>query len=59
MIDAISKGKELGDAITRPLFFVRWEDYFNVSIEEIRQELNMTGAPEKGRWDWTLEHMRG
>lgn len=59
MLDAVRIGTEMGEKLKQPLFFVKWEDYFHNTIAEIREDLNLVGAPEYGRWDWTLDYMRG
>lgn len=59
MIEAIRIGAEMGDKLKQPLFFVKWEDYFHNTIAEIREDLNLVGAPREGLWDWTLDYMRG
>ncbi|WP_460941459.1 hypothetical protein [Parahaliea aestuarii] len=41
----------------RPLFYERWEDYWDASITEIRQQLGLTEAPKAGEWDWAWEVM--
>jgi ubiquinone biosynthesis protein Coq4 len=59
MLEAIRIGTEMGDKMKKPLFFVKWEDYFHNTIAEIREDLNLVGAPKEGLWDWTLDYMRG
>jgi len=59
MMEAIKVGYEMGDSLKRPLFYVKWEDYFHATPAEIREDLHLQGAPEPGRWDWTLDYMRG
>lgn len=59
MVEAIRIGQEMGDNLKRPLFFVKWEDYFHNTIAEIREDLNIVIAPKDGQWDWTLDYMRG
>jgi len=59
MLEAIRIGTEMGDKMKKPLFFVKWEDYFHNTIAEIREDLNLVSAPKEGLWDWTLDYMRG
>jgi ubiquinone biosynthesis protein Coq4 len=49
----------MGRRLKAPLFYVRWEDYWDCQIAEIQEELGLTGGPAPGAWDWTLEVMRG
>ena len=55
MMEAMTIGIEMGKRVKKPLFYVKWEDYWDWKIEDIREELGIHGAPEPGRWDWILE----
>jgi ubiquinone biosynthesis protein Coq4 len=58
LFDALIVGREMAKGLKRPLFFVRWEDYFGYTIEEIREALNIVGAPASGAWAWAYEEMK-
>jgi ubiquinone biosynthesis protein COQ4 len=58
-LDGLRIGTEMASRIDKPLFYVKWEKYWNVSIAEIREDLNFSGFPPKGIWDWTYEGWRG
>ena len=47
MLEAIRIGHEMGDNLKRPLFYVKWEDYFHNTIAEIREDLNIVVAPSR------------
>ena len=58
MFDAIALGREMARALRRPLFYVKWEDYLGNTIAEIREDLNIVGAPAEGAWAWAYELMK-
>lgn len=60
-LEGIRLGTQMGKQIKKSLRYVRWEEYFDVSIKEIRQELNIDipGLPGKGEWDWVFDAARG
>ena len=43
----------------KPLFMIRWEDYLDWQIADIREEFNFQDGPPEGYWDWTFEAARG
>jgi ubiquinone biosynthesis protein COQ4 len=51
--EAIRAGIEMGVSLERPLFLLRWEDYFDWPIAEIRSYLKLAGSPAVGAWNWT------
>lgn len=55
LLDAISLGVQMAQGLAKPLFMLPWDDYFDRPIAELRRELNLTDAPEPGRWSWTLD----
>ncbi len=59
MLDAMALSRRMARELRAPLFYVRWEDYFDCSIVEIREELNIRDAPAEGEWAWAYEEMRG
>lgn len=59
MLDAMKVGVDVGRNLKQPLFYVRWEDFWDCQIAEIQEELGIIGGPAPGAWDWTLEAMRG
>lgn len=58
MLDAMALSRRMARELRTPLFYVRWEDYFDCSIAEIREELNIVDAPGEGAWTWAYEEMR-
>jgi len=59
LLDALALARRMARELRRPLFYVRWEDYFDCSIAEIREDLNIIDAPADGEWAWAYEEMRG
>ena len=59
MLEALRIGIEMGRKLKTPFFYVKWEDYWDWQIADIQEELGLTGGPEKGVWDWTLQAMVG
>ena len=53
--DAIRYGTEMGTALMRPLVFIRWENYFDRTIEELRREFNIHSPAVAATWAWTEE----
>jgi ubiquinone biosynthesis protein Coq4 len=58
MMEAISRGLAMGHQLKKPLFYVNWEDYWQQTPAEIREELNIIGAPAEGEWAWAYEEMK-
>lgn len=58
LLDALALGREMGRGLSKPLFYVKWEDYWDNSIAEIREDLNIQGAPAAGAWAWAYEEMQ-
>jgi len=57
--EAMTLGVQMGRQMKKPLVLVRWEDYVEWPLAEVRADLNIVGSPEKGAWDWSYEEMRG
>lgn len=58
LLEALSLSREMSLSLNQPLFYVKWEDYWDCSIEEIRQDLNIVGAPGKDAWAWAYDEMK-
>lgn len=58
-LEGIVRGHALGSKQKRPLFMMKWEDYFDWKIEDIREEFNFHDGPPEGYWDWTFEAAKG
>jgi ubiquinone biosynthesis protein Coq4 len=59
MYEGIARGHALGDKQKKPLFMIRWEDYLDWQVDDIREEFSFEDGPEKGSWDWTFDAFRG
>jgi ubiquinone biosynthesis protein Coq4 len=57
-LEAFAMAVQLGNDLKRPLFYVKWEDYFDWPMQEIRRELNIRQAPGDGEWKWVFDEMR-
>jgi ubiquinone biosynthesis protein COQ4 len=53
--EALRYGNEMGSSLKQPLVLMRWENYFDRTIAEIREEINVAGSPDDGAWAWTEE----
>lgn len=58
-LDGIARGRALGEKQKRPLFMVKWEDYLDWPIADIRKEFRFEDGPEDGYWTWTFEASKG
>ena len=58
-LDGIARGRALGEKQKRPLFMVKWEDYLDWPIADIRKEFRFEDGPEEGHWTWTFEASKG
>jgi len=56
--DGVDLARRMAKALPQPLFYERWEDYWDISIAEIRQQLAITEAPKMGEWDWAWDAMK-
>jgi len=59
MLEGTARGYALGMKQAKPLFMIRWEDWVDVSIPEVRQEFGFEDGPEPGHWEWTFQAARG
>lgn len=58
-LEGVAKGSEIGAGMKHPLLLADWRAYLDWTIEDIRADLNIVGAPPAGTWDWTNEARRG
>jgi len=59
LMDAMRLGVEMSKRVTKQFLYIKWEDYWDTPLEEVRRELNIYGFPPKGSWDWTDAAHRG
>ncbi len=57
-LNAVALGVKMAEGMTRPLIVNDWRDYLDWTIEDIRKDLNIVGAPPPGHWEWTNEASR-
>jgi ubiquinone biosynthesis protein COQ4 len=53
-MDCTRIGVEAANRINRDILFLKWEDYYDMALPEVRKALNII-APEPNAWDWTDE----
>ena len=51
-LEALRYGNEMGSALSRPLFMIRWEDHLHPHIADIRRDLGIAARPDEV-WAWT------
>ncbi len=59
LLEGISRGYRLGAQQKKPLFMIRWEDYLDHPIADIRAEFGFEDGPEPGYWDWVFQSFKG
>jgi len=59
VMEAIRMGVEMAKHVNRQFLYIKWEDYWDTQLDEVRRELNIVGFPPKGEWDWTADGFRG
>ena len=59
MLEGFARGQALGRKQPKPLFMVRWEDWIDRQVSEIREAFNFEDGCAEGYWDWTHEAARG
>lgn len=59
MLEGFALGHAVGSKQRQPFFMIRWEDWIDVSIAEIRQHFGFEDGPPPGHWDWVHEAARG
>jgi len=57
-LKAVSIGVKMADGMKRPLILNDWRAYLDWTIEDIRADLGIVGAPPAGTWEWTNEASR-
>ena len=58
-LEGIARWRALGEKQKRPLFMVKWEDYLDWTLADIRKEFQFEDGPEDGYWTWTFEASKG
>jgi ubiquinone biosynthesis protein COQ4 len=58
-LNAVALGVKMAEGMARPLLVNDWRAYLDWTIEDIREELGIVGAPPPGTWEWTNEASRG
>jgi len=59
LLEAIAAGQRIGAKLKNPLVMIKWEDYFDLEIPQIREILGIEDAPPDNAWDWTFDALRG
>jgi len=57
-LNAVALGVKMAEGMKRPLIVNDWRDYLAWTIDDIRKDLNIVGAPPPGHWEWTNEASR-
>ena len=57
-LEAFAMAVQQGSEWHKPLFYVKWEEYFHWQMADIRRELNIRNAPRDGAWKWVFDEMR-
>ena len=52
MLEGFALGHAVGMKQKQPLFMIRWEDWIDASITEIRTHFGFEDGPPPGHWDW-------
>ena len=58
-LEGLARGHALGQKQKKPLFMLKWEDYFDWTIADIREEFGFQDGPPDGHWDWTYAAAKG
>lgn len=59
MIEGFALGHALGAKQKLPLFMLRWEDWIDVQVADVREQLGFQDGPAPGHWTWTYEASHG
>ena len=59
MLEGFARGHALGGKQQKPLFLIRWEDWIDRQVTEIREEFSFMDGCADGYWNWTHEAARG
>ncbi len=59
MLLMLDRATVMGKRVNQPLFYVKWEDHFDRTMEQIRDDLGIVDALPRGAWDWSNEAFRG
>jgi ubiquinone biosynthesis protein COQ4 len=57
-LEGIARARALGRRQRLPLFMIRWEDYLDWPMVEIRRHFQFEDGPEPGAWAWTHDAAR-
>jgi ubiquinone biosynthesis protein Coq4 len=58
-MEGVALGSQIGGGMKHPLLLADWRAYLDWTITDIREDLNIVGAPPAGTWDWTNQARRG
>ncbi|AGH48503.1 MULTISPECIES: Coq4 family protein [Sphingomonadales] len=59
LLEGLARGYAVGAKQKKPFFMIRWEDYLDWQVSDIREEFNFQDGPELGAWEWTYDAFRG
>lgn len=59
MLEGFALGHAVGTRQKRPFFMIRWEDWLDTPVTEIRAHFGFEDGPPPGHWDWVREAARG
>ncbi|WP_157217384.1 Coq4 family protein [Flavisphingomonas formosensis] len=57
--ESLAMGRALGAKQKKPIFMIRWEDYYDWQIADIREEFSFQDGPPDGHWQWTFDASTG
>ena len=59
LLEAMRIGTDMATRISKFFLYIKWEEYYDVPLEAVREELGISGFPPKGLWDWSENARRG
>ena len=59
MLEGFALGHAVGSKQKQPFFMIRWEDWIDTSIEDVRRHFGFEDGPAPGHWDWVHEAAKG
>jgi len=59
IVEAMHEGISLAKKCKKQLLYIKWEDYWDVQLHDVREELGLQDAPPPGKGQWMEDASRG
>ena len=55
LIEAMRVGADMASRAKKFFLYIKWEEYYDLPLDALREELGLSGFPVPGAWHWSEE----